>query len=37
MHRVRTDKETPNVDWVAKKVWESINEAISLADIVAAI
>jgi hypothetical protein len=35
--RVRTDKETPNVDWVAKKVWESITQCITLTDILAAV
>jgi hypothetical protein len=35
--RRRNDKETPNVDWVGKSVWESISQNITLADITAAV
>lgn len=34
--RLRKDKDTPNVDWVANKVWESIVQQITLRELVAA-
>jgi len=37
VYRQRKDKDTPNVDWVAKKVWESIVQQITLDQIVAAV